>query len=620
MLNLRRLSAILFLFLLLSHCASPPARSPDLPQVAVRDENPTIASLVRQANTATRPAAEGYRLDAAELLLAQGDTREAAAQLALIDRADSLPEALRWRLALTQAQLALAEGDGDSALRWLEGALIASVPSPAAEWVTARWGWLGEARLIAGDAPGAVDALSRYLGDGTVTDVRRRDLLWQTLESLDETQLTTLATRADTYELRGWVELGRQMRDQQASIESQLDSLRRWQSIWTRHVGAASLPSALQSLETIWNARPRQIALLLSLGDPVGRAVQEGFFSAYYAALADGQEVPRIRLYDTSPLLSANAEGSITGLYQSAVDDGADLVIGPLDKGLVRQLHQAAELPVPTLALNYSDLPGLAPANLYQFGLAPEDEILQAAQLAWSAGHRNAALLTPAGSDYDRLADTFISAWRALGGTVVSRASYGSDTEYVGVIKQLLAIDASENRAARISNLLPRSRIQFTPRRRQDVDFIYLIANPRQGRQIKPTLSFYFAGSIPVYALSSINEGLENPREDQDLDGIVFTDTPWVLREEDPLKQQVVATLRLTQGPLQRLRALGIDSFRLHPRLAQLASGQLSAFHGATGILTMLPSGRIQRQLDAGQFVDGVVRPLTAPALAINSP
>jgi len=75
------------------------------------------------------------------------------------------------------------------------------------------------------------------------------------------------------------------------------------------------------------------------------------------------------------------------------VDEGAELIIGPLGREQVSQLSALEQLPVPTLAVNYSE--DSEPAgNLYQFGLSAEDEARQVAQRAWVEGHRTAMILT----------------------------------------------------------------------------------------------------------------------------------------------------------------------------------------------------------------------------------
>jgi outer membrane PBP1 activator LpoA protein len=339
----------------------------------------------------------------------------------------------------------------------------------------------------------------------------------------------------------------------------------------------------------------------LPLQQTAGLAIQEGFLSAYYEALAVSREVPIISVFDTSGLLDVEA------IYQDAVTAGADLIIGPLNKNLVNQLNAGNQLPVPTLALNYSDSPQIVTDNLFQFGLAPEDEISQAAALAWNSGHRQAAIIAPDTFDYVRLRTAFADAWQSLGGNVVSNATYGDTNDYSDVVKRLMAIDSSEQRAADLLDLLPRANLEFTPRRRQDIDFIFLMANPRQGRLIKPTLAFYFAGDIPVYALPSIFDGAIDSAENRDLEGIWFTDAPWLLDSTSPLRQRADAELRPVPGPLQRLRALGVDSFRLYPRLQQLANAEVPSIPGTTGMLSLLANQRIYRELEVARFRNGRV-------------
>jgi uncharacterized protein len=585
----------------------------------ITEEALGVDSLLRLSRSSQRPESEAYLISAMEMLLLQDNPDRAAELFTNLNNPETLPGNLQLRIALLGARLAMDSGNATAALRWLTGGLVANATSEDIALQQQFWILRSDVYRAAGRLGEGIQDLIRLNAGNEVEDSHEiRNTIWRLLESLDLDDLSDLTSAADTYEYRGWLELARRVNAEQDSIKAQVDAIRQWQTVWTQHSAHADLPSGLAELQNIWEARPRRIALLLPLQDPVGRAVQEGFLSAYYAALNDGDEVPRIDVLDTSTLLLPGAQINIYGLYDTAVAAGADLVIGPLDKDLVRQLHSMERLPVPTLALNYTDLDYRNSSNFFQFGLAPEDEIRKAADLAWQSGHRSVALLSPPSPDYQRLQSTFASYWQSLGGEVVSRSSFSGEAEYSNIIKTLLAVDASEARAAAILRLLPRSEMEFTPRRRQDIDFIFLIANPRQGRQIKPTLGFYFADDIPVYALSAIYDGLENQLSNRDLNGIIFTDVPWVLRNDDALKQQVNANLRMTQGPLQRLRALGIDSFRLYPRLQQLGNKEISSLDGVTGILTMTDFGSIQRRPESATFVDGLVRILEPVEIARN--
>ena len=318
-------------------------------------------------------------------------------------------------------------------------------------------------------------------------------------------------------------------------------------------------------------------------------------------------------------MIDTTGTRDITSLYLQAVELGVDMVIGPLLKESVRQLQGLEQLPVPTLALNYGDDWRTNPGGFYQFGLAPEDEIRQAARMAWQAGHRNAAVLTPAGEDYRRIQDSFAETWQSFGGQVVSRASFNNASGYSDIIRQLMSIDASEARAQRLRDVLPRNSMEFIPRRRQDVDFIFMLANPAEGRQIKPTMAFHFVGDVPVYAMPAIYDGRRDATGNRDLNGITFVDAPWILGGNDPLRNSTSAVWPQAAGPVQRLRAMGIDSFRLHARISQLENFPGIRLQGATGVLSMRDDGSIMRELIGAQFVDDTVVVLTPEAPASDT-
>jgi len=74
------------------------------------------------------------------------------------------------------------------------------------------------------------------------------------------------------------------------------------------------------------------------------KAVKEGFMSAYYQQ--DEALRPNVRFYDTEVQ-------AIDLVYQQAEADGAELIIGPLNKAKVAELSQLGKLNIPVLALNY---------------------------------------------------------------------------------------------------------------------------------------------------------------------------------------------------------------------------------------------------------------------------
>jgi len=580
-----------------------------------------IDELLASANNSFGADAAILRITAIELLLEQRFFDRAALESQARSLSEALTPELRGRFAMAQARIANSQDDPESALQYLietaafssgnmniqlrkllgDTYLLLDRPADAFRSYIAN-SEIGSSEIESSE----INSTEKFASDESIQDLH--DLAWNALTMIDDAELSSLASSASNYKSRGWIELAKAVADQELSIKGQLDSVQQWRRVWSSHAAERILPRPLIQLQRNWEQRPRQVALLLPLQEQAGRAIQEGFLGAYYQSIEANHGAPIIKFYDSSGVTN------IYPIYDEAVDDGADLVIGPLDKELVNQLYRLPNLAVPTLALNYTDDDSFSSSdNFFQFGLAPENEIEQAAQLATNSGFKNAAVITPSGSDYLRLNALFENAWTAAGGNVVSRSTFNSESDYAEIIKKSMAIDASEARAAKIEALLPRDRIEFIPRRRQDIDFIYLIANPRQGRQIQPTLAFYFAESLPIIAYPSIYDGSNNTDINRDLNGIIFLDAPWLLQQSNPFKEFVSSSFRRTAGPLERLRAMGIDSFRLHDRLTQFATSEIKTLGGTTGLLTMNPDREIQRQLLAARFIDGAPQLLPPP-------
>ena len=76
-----------------------------------------------------------------------------------------------------------------------------------------------------------------------------------------------------------------------------------------------------------------------------------------------------------------------------------------------------------------------------------------------------------------------------------------------------------------------------------DVDMVFIAANSRQARLIKPQLKFHRAQTLPVYATSRISSSSGNSDDDRDLDEILFVDIPWMLDNENNREYQQVRKL-----------------------------------------------------------------------------
>ena len=572
------------------------------------------AWLERAAETDEIPLKQHYQLQAADLLLRELQVTLAEEVLAQVDRS-VLPADLRVFHATLAARILRNQGKFEEALNTLNAPdlqdmiLLSEIPRQLqVSQLRASLYSLAGMHLAAAQERIYIDPLL-----SAEQQTVNREGIWHSLSYVSTRRLLESHENASNRDFLGWLELAAIAKDNQGDIDAQARQLNAWLARWQQHPAAAELPGGLARLGEMAAEKARQIALILPFSGrlaPLGKAIRDGFMSTYYRARESGNSTPTIKAYDVGD------DSNIGQLYRQAVLDGAQLVIGPLRKESVESLlEQVDDFPVPLLALNR--IAGERfPANVYQFGLAPEDEARQVATIADSEGYRRAMIITPAGDWGHNVAQAFSSHWQSLGGQVISQASFDAQqNNYSKVIKDAMQLDRSEKRYQRLTWLIG-NKIEFQPRRRGDVDFIFLVARPQEAHAIKPLLAFHYAGNIPVYATSHIYNGIPAPAKNRDIDGVKFVDSPWALTDQAPEKAAILKEIPQSQN-YQRMYALGVDAYRLYPRLQQMALLDQSRVYGETGNLQLNENGQIESELLLAVFENGLAKniPLTDSTL-----
>ncbi len=413
--------------------------------------------------------------------------------------------------------------------------------------------------------------------------------IWQILMAMPRTELAPGMTNSRQHYTQGWYALAIASRAHQGDLTAQLADVNGWISKWPDHPAAKRLPTDLSQIKEMLATQAKQIAILLPQSgklEPAATAIRHGIMAAWYQQAQNNPSSPKLRFYNT--------EGRNTNaVYDAAVADGAQLVVGPLEKERVAELAARPSLSVPTLSLNMLDTPTQNPPLLYQLGLSPEDEASQIATDAWQQGNRKALVLAPSNSVGDRNLARFSQTWRALGGKVINEYRYGANQDFGELIKRALQVDQSEERAKQIQQIV--GPVQSTPQHRADVDFIFAIAQPEQARQLKPTLAFYFADDLPVLATSTIFSGDNQPALNQDMNGIRFLTLPWYFAEITAEKKSLAQTGEANAN-YARLYALGVDVFNLAPRLTHIQKYKDTHYYGYTGTLHLNNRGQFERE------------------------
>ena len=413
--------------------------------------------------------------------------------------------------------------------------------------------------------------------------------IWQTLLKLPIQQLKLHAEKSPSRSYKGWLELAIIYRNNQLSITEQSAATKAWQRRW-----AKQLPDSVKALKNISIFRHKIIGVFLPLSGrlaTVGNAIKDGIAYAYFNANSDTEQAPALKFYDT-------AQGSIEQLYSHAMRDEVELIIGPLEKSKVAELF-TMPTDVPIITLNFIN-DSLPPTNVIQFGLAIEDEAVQLAQLARSTQHQNILLLHTEKDWANRASATFKSQWLNFSNTSLTNKKLSIADNYSQEIAQSLHLDKSHARHKALNNVLGKKMV-FKPRRRQDVDLIVLFADTKQAKAIKPLLAYHYAEDIPVLASSKVFDGT-NHKSNGDLNGVIFNEMPWLLRSRSSRSQAV--NKYANNKSLNRLFAMGIDAFYLHPRINYLKQSPLNELSGATGRIS-LRSNKIVRSLSLATIKKG---------------
>ena len=557
----------------------PPARQPT---------GPTPQSLESAARRAATSEQTSLQLQAARAWLQSGKPGEAARVLAALPAQLTPQQSIDKRVV--QAELTLSAGQAQQA--WQE---ITAVPVPSG---TSSEGPYHESRMrIALAAARPVEGVRAELAAERLTSdagqlARLRESLLQGLREARERGVKLEAEASQDPTIRGWLELGALAIDPArggASVGSAATASH-WRALYPDHPATPLLPEALPA-EMPVASRLHRIALLLPMSGPASgyaTIVRSGLEYARQQ-LPEGSR-PELALYDTGAV-------AIPEAVRQARAEGADYLIGPLTRPEVDAVVGASP-GVPTLALNYPS-GGRAPSGMVLFALSPEDEARAVARRILASGARRGGALVPAGDWGTRVLAAFAQELQAGGGTVIAQGTYDpAGHDFTGPIRSVLATDRSMARRQRLEAIAG-GRLEFEPRSRADLEFLFVPGQSSSLRLLRPQLRFQYAGSVPVYATSdaySVDGGVAN----QDLEGLILPSMPWQVPAStasavhDAVQAQAAPDDTAWQTGLY---AFGYDACQL--ALAISAAGPARSelrVAGLTGLLTVDSDGRVRRE------------------------
>jgi len=340
---------------------------------------------------------------------------------------------------------------------------------------------------------------------------------------------------------------------------------------------AAEPPTAVQvQITTAGDNVAPHIALLLPLksrSPALARAaevVQEGF-----AAASSVQRGIPVRIY-----ASADESKDVITLYHQAIANGALAVVGPLTHDGVSTLAGYPGINVPTLALNTTEKTNYS-YNLYFFGLPVENEAREIAHLATNSKLRNATIISTGTPLSKRLASAFAEEWINLGGTITAEVLFQDD---YSVLTNLPVAPWPEGTEPKPASAVtddgePLAAGRPLPPPIAPGNMAFIAADHEKARLIRP----YLNPTLPVYATSMVFKGNANTLANYDLNEIHFVDMPWLLQPDHPAVMIYPHSSSLLEPEVDRLYALGIDSYRLVYALLANQPNNVLPLDGVTG-------------------------------------
>lgn len=523
-----------------------------------------------------------FRIKAAEMAFIAGNDAQVRAILARIEDAGLSPVELA-RKRLVAARLAKKNQNPEKVIELLDFPRM-GLPVRLQEDIAAL---LGERFTVAerADKDTIQQLMGQHAQSGSYDLVRE---VWQQLETMSTQEISQWLGTTNSSLTKGWLELAYLYRSTPDQTSREM-ALKAWQDKYQGHPVWPGTAMGVDQIATPGLIEADVIAVLIPQTGPLAK-ISQVILNGMDAARRSQQGFqPELRVYDTG-----DESVNVIDLYRRAVSEGAGLVIGPMQKANVDLLAREG-LTVPVLTLNHAEDETAYNPNLFQFALLPEDEARQAARRIFQDGHITTISFAPEGAWGERILKAFGEQFTELGGQVLESSLYNAkENDYSPAIIEALKVRRGEQR--------------HSGTRREDVQAIFVAAAPRQARIFKPLLKFHFAEDLPVYATSHAYSGSPNEDKDRDLNGLFFTDIPWLLSQDPDMSDLIPEPEALTgiDRYYPRLFALGVDSYRLAPQVNNFLALQGLVVQGYSGAISMDQNNRLHRELSWSRFTEGL--------------
>ncbi|ELA6771448.1 penicillin-binding protein activator [Vibrio alginolyticus] len=436
-------------------------------------------------------------------------------------------------------------------------------------------------------------AFGQYSSSAEQREISSR--IWINFGSYSEYELTSLETEPNEDVLDGWLQLAIYAKTLSGNLSQLKNTLERWLNENPSHPAAIYTPEEIQNILSLDIVKPNNTALLLPLTgkfSPQAQLIRDGFV---FAMMNDRNRDPSATL----TVIDTNAYNA-DQIKQRLINENIDFVVGPLEKENVELLHTTMDgsengPTIPALALNIPE--DVQPdSNICYLALSPEQEAAQAAKHLFSEGYNFPLILAPKGSFGERVTEAFNKEWRKYSSNKVAASYFGDKRQLQKDINEVFGLQESKQRIAQMQSLM-RIKLETQPRSRRDVDAVYIVARSTELTLIKPFIEVAINPDAKAPQIFSSSRSNSGGATYEDLTGIIYSDIP-LLIDPDPSVTAEMNELWSEQSNMEkRLKALGMDAYKLIGELPQMKVVPGYSVGGQTGILSIDNNCVVQREL-----------------------
>ncbi|MBS9969728.1 penicillin-binding protein activator [Vibrio alginolyticus] len=436
-------------------------------------------------------------------------------------------------------------------------------------------------------------AFGQYASSAEQREISSR--IWMNFGSYSEYKLTSLETEPNEDVLDGWLQLAIYAKTLSGNLSQLKNTLERWLNENPSHPAAIYTPEEIQNILSLDIVKPNNTALLLPLTgkfSPQAQLIRDGFV---FAMMNDRNRDPSATL----TVIDTNAYNA-DQIKQRLINENIDFVVGPLEKENVELLHTTMDgsengPTIPALALNIPE--DVQPdSNICYLALSPEQEAAQAAKHLFSEGYNFPLILAPKGSFGERVTEAFNKEWRKYSSNKVAASYFGDKRQLQKDINEVFGLQESKQRIAQMQSLM-RIKLETQPRSRRDVDAVYIVARSTELTLIKPFIEVAINPDAKAPQIFSSSRSNSGGATYEDLTGIIYSDIP-LLIDPDPSVTAEMNELWSEQSNMEkRLKALGMDAYKLIGELPQMKVVPGYSVGGQTGILSIDNNCVVQREL-----------------------